>query len=262
MAIYRQIYMSFWTDPKVDDDFTPEDKYFYLYLLTNPHTNICGCYEISTKQMERETGYNVDTVKRLIRRMETEHDIIRYDSSTKEVLLLNWHKYNWTKSADLMKNVRKSAEYIKSDAFREYIINLSHGDTLPTPSPEGGGTSVTVTVTDTVSVTDTVKSKKAEKFEEWWACYPRKVGKEAARRAFAKVKVDVQILIDAVELQKGSEQWTKENGRYIPNPATWLNQGRWEDEVKTVRDMKKTDLKPTATDAERMAQILERVRNG
>ena len=43
MAVFRTISNSFWTDSKVDDTFTPEDKYFYLYLLTNPHTNICGC---------------------------------------------------------------------------------------------------------------------------------------------------------------------------------------------------------------------------
>ena len=40
MATYRQIYISFWSDTKVCDDFTPEDKYFYIYLLTNPHTNM------------------------------------------------------------------------------------------------------------------------------------------------------------------------------------------------------------------------------
>ena len=58
MATYRQIYISFWSDTKVCDDFSPEDKYFYIYLLTNPHTNICGCYEISSSQMAQELGYN------------------------------------------------------------------------------------------------------------------------------------------------------------------------------------------------------------
>ena len=58
MAIYRNVQLSFWTDNKILDDFTPEDKYFYLYLLTNPHTNICGCYEISYKSMSDDTGYN------------------------------------------------------------------------------------------------------------------------------------------------------------------------------------------------------------
>lgn len=69
-------------------------------------------------------------------------------------------------------------------------------------------------------------------FERWWASYPKKVGKEAARKAFAKVKIDVETLIAAVMKQRESDQWKRESGRYIPNPATWLNQGRWNDEVE------------------------------
>ena len=69
MAIYRQVYMTFWTDPKVVNEFTPEDRYFYLYLITNSHTSISGCYEISVKQMAWETGYNEDTVSRLLKRL-------------------------------------------------------------------------------------------------------------------------------------------------------------------------------------------------
>ena len=71
----------------------------------------------------------------------------------------------------------------------------------------------------------------ARAFDAFWSAYPKKVGKEAARRAFAKVKAPAGVLITAVEQQKGSAQWKKENGRFIPNPATWLNQGRWEDEI-------------------------------
>ena len=75
MAFYRKISMSFWTDAKIVDDFTPEDRYFYLYLFTNPHTNLCGCYEISFTQMANETGYNKDSVERLIRRFADIHKI-------------------------------------------------------------------------------------------------------------------------------------------------------------------------------------------
>ena len=52
MAIFRQVHTQFWSDPKVLDDMTPEDRYFMLYLMTNPHTNACGCYEISKRQIE------------------------------------------------------------------------------------------------------------------------------------------------------------------------------------------------------------------
>ena len=41
-------------------------------------------------------------------------------------------------------------------------------------------------------------------------------------------------MLKAIEKQKGSEQWTKDNGQYIPHPSTWLNQSRWEDELPAV----------------------------
>ena len=89
MAIYRNVQLSFWTDNKVEDDFTPEDKYFYLYLLTNPQTNICGCYEVSYSQMTNQTGYNKDTINRLLDRFEKVHGMIRYCKESKEILILN-----------------------------------------------------------------------------------------------------------------------------------------------------------------------------
>ena len=68
-------------------------------------------------------------------------------------------------------------------------------------------------------------------FDLFWKAYPKKVGKEAARKAFAKVRVPVETLIKAVEGQKRMPQWLKEDGQFIPHPATWLNQGRWMDEA-------------------------------
>lgn len=78
MAVYRNVQLSFWTDSKIEDDFTPEDKYFYLYLITNPQTNICGCYQISYSQVTNQTGYNKETIKRLIERFENVHNVIRF----------------------------------------------------------------------------------------------------------------------------------------------------------------------------------------
>ena len=119
MAIYRNVQLSFWTDNKVLDDFTPEDKYFYLYLLTNPHTNICGCYEISYKSMSDDTGYNKETIIRLLERFDKVHGVIKFSPSTKEVLILNWYKYNWSKSEKVLAGVLGVAKHIKSDEFRK-----------------------------------------------------------------------------------------------------------------------------------------------
>ena len=59
----------------------------------------------------------------------------------------------------------------------------------------------------------------------------KKVGKKAAQKAYRKANVPAGTLLAALERQKRSDQWSRDGGRYIPNPATWLNQGRWEDEI-------------------------------
>lgn len=79
------------------------------------------------------------------------------------------------------------------------------------------------------------KADQQEKFDQFWKAYPKKVGKDAAKKAFDKRKFDeksFEHVIQAIELQKVSEQWTKDRGQYIPNPATWLNQGRFHDELE------------------------------
>lgn len=76
----------------------------------------------------------------------------------------------------------------------------------------------------------------ADDFLIFWKAYPKKVGKDAALRAWkgrTGTRPVVAELVAAIQKQAQSDQWQKENGQYIPNPATWLNQGRWADEVET-----------------------------
>ena len=69
-------------------------------------------------------------------------------------------------------------------------------------------------------------------FDVFWAAYPLKKSKKDARKAFAKVKAPLDMLLAALERQKKTPDWTKDGGRYIPYASTWLNGERWEDEVK------------------------------
>lgn len=82
------------------------------------------------------------------------------------------------------------------------------------------------------------KDEKNESiFESFWKVYPRKVGKEKCRNWFKSHKPKeelVQKMIEAVEEQKKSKQWS--DPQYIPHPYTWLNQGRWEDELTPSKD--------------------------
>ena len=70
-------------------------------------------------------------------------------------------------------------------------------------------------------------------FEQFWGAYPKKVGREEAYRVFCEQKVPLSTLLPALEQQKVSPQWLKEGGRYIPNPATWLKDRRWQSDINT-----------------------------
>lgn len=78
---------------------------------------------------------------------------------------------------------------------------------------------------------------REDAFGRFWAAYPRHTAKQTALAAFKKLNPDerlLQIILTAIERQKSSPQWARDGGQYIPHPATWLNQRRWEDETPKV----------------------------
>jgi hypothetical protein len=78
------------------------------------------------------------------------------------------------------------------------------------------------------------KETYMREFDVFWAAYPRHTDKQAAFKAFVKLKPDdalMQVILAGIEKQKQSAQWTKDGGQFIPHPATWLNGCRWEDEL-------------------------------
>ena len=77
-----------------------------------------------------------------------------------------------------------------------------------------------------------IPSADDAQFDAFWKAYPNKIGKKLARTAWGKAKdrPPVEDVILAVKAQAQTKKWTKDNGQYVPNPATWINQGRWDDE--------------------------------
>ena len=70
-------------------------------------------------------------------------------------------------------------------------------------------------------------------FSVFWSDYPRKISKQAAFQVWKRLRgVDIAVLLAALANQKQSQQWVKDGGQFIPHPKTWLNQRRWEDELK------------------------------
>jgi len=73
-----------------------------------------------------------------------------------------------------------------------------------------------------------------ESFKDFWGLYPKKQGKAQAEKSWLKIKPDQTLLntiFNNVQKFKSSNEWLKDNGQFIPNASTWLNQERWSDEL-------------------------------
>lgn len=125
MAKYRQVHTTFWNDSFVLD-LTPEEKYFYLYLMTNDQTTQCGIYELPKRIIEMQTGYNRETVEKLLKRFE-EYEKVKYNDSTKEVFMTNWAKYNWINSIKVITCIDKELKTVKFRPFVNQYIEVLQG---------------------------------------------------------------------------------------------------------------------------------------
>jgi len=78
------------------------------------------------------------------------------------------------------------------------------------------------------------EEKNNEHFDIFWQAYPRKIGKKPALKIWNKLNPSeelVRTILKAIEAQKETKNWKKDNGQFIPHPSTWLNNNRWEDEI-------------------------------
>lgn len=149
----------------------------------------------------------------------------------------------------------------------EYRL-LQYGGKYPTEN-DTENTTENATGNDTENATPIKTKKKTKKktppipptggqeggdFLRFWQEYPRKMGRENARRAWEKLAPDQHltgVILSAVERDKDTDQWQRENGRYIPYPATWLNQRRWEDQPEVVQP----EEPPRSYDIDQLAEL-------
>lgn len=123
VAKFRQVHIEFWQDGFVLD-LTPEEKYFYVYLMTNSKTSQCGIYELPKRIIETETGYSRETVDKLLQRF-IDYDKIAYSENTKEIMMKNWIKYNFINSPKVIKCIEKELETVKEKGFVYYYMMMA-----------------------------------------------------------------------------------------------------------------------------------------
>lgn len=92
-----------------------------------------------------------------------------------------------------------------------------------------------------------VQNPPPEGFETFWTAYPRKTAKPAAIRTWKAIKpngAEIQTMLRALNYWRNHEDWQKAEGKYIPYPATWLNQRRWEDQIPGVTQPTERKFQP------------------
>ncbi|MED1557075.1 DnaD domain protein [Bacillus paramycoides] len=115
MAVYRNVQVNFWQDEFILE-LTPEERYFYIYLLTGTKTKQCGIYILPKRLAELETGYSMEIVEKLLNRF-IEYGKILYDAETKELFIINWLRYNPISNTNVEKCVLRELKTVKSKEF-------------------------------------------------------------------------------------------------------------------------------------------------
>jgi hypothetical protein len=122
MANFKQIDMRFWQNDFVLG-LTPEERYFYMYLVTNTMTTKCGIYKFNLKVAELETGYTSEIVEKLLESFES-YGKIAVSKSTKEIMILNWFKHNFKSNKRTILEINKELKNIKDKEFIKQLYDI------------------------------------------------------------------------------------------------------------------------------------------
>lgn len=241
MAVKRVVSTDFWNDSKVSDMFSAEDKYFMLYLLTNPHTTQLGIYELPITKVANELGYSKDVVKVLLDRFESKYDLIKYNKQTNEIAIKNYLRHSIVKGGKpVMDCLLKEEKKVKDKTLLNYIFsNLNNYED-----------SLNITVKDFINNINNiyndndnerivnVSSKQSDDVEKNYGIiynsYPKKVGKAKGYDLYKgwlkgrdisgrKVKLSNKQIWSAIAKYKHQLEVNGTEQQYIKNFDTFMN---------------------------------------
>ena len=225
-----------------------EARGFLAYLLSLPND-----WNFTVRSIVKQTGYSKCVVLRIMDELKTAGHIRleRIKDKNGRFTQSTWHVYE--------------VPYEHHISQKRNTAKTEHGEngtrcSRNTVKPESGftehGENGTIQNTNNNKVlniqsTNTNKIQKESvvseidlMFDQFWAIYPKKVDKKGSLRAFKNIKKLKEVfpeILKAVEIQKRSVQWQKENGQFIPNPTTYIHQERWNtvnevDAVQNIQD--------------------------
>lgn len=237
----RAIDTSIWGDPWFTE-LSANGKMVFMYLLTNERSTAAGIFDLSPRRMAFDIGIDQSTAESSLEECSGR---VRWWPEHSIVWVVNFFRHQAVND-NFLKSAQRTYAELPEDVKREVAETYPDFDANPygtptEPVPTGTPTHTHIAKSEELTASSdqgteevNAREQKPTRFTEFWQAYPKKVGKGAAAKAFKAVKwreIEFAVLMAALERQKQSGQWREENGRFIPNPATWLNQERWGDEL-------------------------------
>ena len=269
---YSKIERSFWETDEARE-LTPEEKYFWMYLQTNANVNTLGCYAFRMRKAVDETGYNKDTLEKLLDIM-VQRGMILYDAATREVFLLHWGKTNWNRQTATLRAIKADLKEIRSEMIKFKINTQLEKSGIYTKEGENDKVSEENDKAENAEISTKTahkennseqmgtignnqggegegegegeKKKEKEKilksdseaFAAFWEAYPNKKNKAVAVKRWDSLHVTAAVyekIMAGLAKAKNSMEWAERGGKYIPYPSTWLNAEGWENEYRPQR---------------------------
>lgn len=230
MARSRNIKPAFFTDDKLGD-LEPIVRLVFIGMWTI--ADFRGCIEYRPKMMKVQLiPYDNHDITNIVNILEQARLIRMYSGGEKNYIKI----VNFERHQNPHKNEREAGSSIP-DYDESTIENneLSKDGTKPDKIGTARADSLLLIPDSFNPLTDSSGKSASCDFDEFWKFYPNKTGKQAALKSWKKEKPDIDSVLKTLSWQVDTEQWKKDGGKFIPNPSTYLNQHRWEDEPCMVK---------------------------
>lgn len=173
----------------------------------------------SLQTLASETGLSIQQARTALDHLKSTGEVTSVASPQGTVITVkNYDKYQ-TPTSLSTSNQQTTNKHSNKRSTNDQQTTSNKNNNIPPISPKG--------------------ELYSDAFLSFWSAYPRKVGKGSAWKAWKRLRPDSALLtaiLSAVAVQKGAPAWERDGGQYVPHPATWLNQRRWEDEIESKGD--------------------------
>lgn len=253
--MYRTIDAKFWHDQKITK-LSKDAKFFMLYLVTNPHSHLCGLYYLPSVMATHESGLKKSELDTLWHTLSSAGLAYR-DDENQVVWVVNMLGYQGRGSKNEAAAAKQLQLFTDSPLIARFItrypqfhdrvsIGYPAQYQIGTPEQEQEQEQEREQEQEQKSAAKPLSSAAADApFAKWWAIVPKKVGRQAAEKAYTKA---VKFLRSRpIEAGPGSDDphaflleritefaaSPKARGQFCPHPATWLGEGRYDDDPRT-----------------------------